>query len=153
MFRLKSGTWVLVADGEKALIMENRGSAAEPRLSVRRKETQVNPPDREQATDRPGRMPDGPSVHRSAVDETDWHELEKERFASDLAELLYKQAHHGAFDGIVLVAGPQILGQIREKLHPEVVDRVIAEVPKVLTNHTTDEIERLVLDSLNEQEQ
>lgn len=144
MIGMKKGTWVLVADGEKALILENQGSATAPQLSVRRKKTQDNLPDREQAADRPGRMNDGPSAQRSALDETDWHALEKTRFATDLADLLYEHAHRNEFDSLVLVADPRVLGDLRAKLHAEVSDRLVGEIPKLLTNHPTDEIARLV---------
>ncbi|MEO0362054.1 MAG: host attachment family protein, partial [Pseudomonadota bacterium] len=113
MTGLKSGDWVLVADSEKALFLVNEGDAEHPILSVFRKKTQDNPPTREQAANRRGRFNDGPSVHRSAVDDTDWHELAKERFAKELAEILYKRAHDGEFDRIVLVADPSVLGDLR----------------------------------------
>lgn len=148
MIRLKKDTWVLVADGEKALFLVNEGDADDPMLNVRRKTEQDNPPTRDQAANRPGRFNDGPGVQRSAVDDTDWHEIAKERFAKDLAEMLYKSAHAGDFDALVLVGGPQVLGDLRSELHQEVADKVIAEVPKVLTNHPIDDIERLVTEAL-----
>ncbi len=113
-----------------------------------RKDTQDNPPTREQAVNRPGRFNDGPSVHRSAVADTDWHELAKERFADELAEHLYAQAHKGAFERLVLVAPPKILGELRQALHKEVADKVIAEIPKTLTGHPLDKIESLLKDDL-----
>ena len=51
---------------------------------------------------------------RSAMEDTDWHELEKERFADDLAELLYKRGHNGGFDKIVLVAAPEGIRRVQE---------------------------------------
>ena len=97
MTKLSQDTWVLIADGEKALFLQNHTDGKDPYLQVVRKEEQENPPTREQAANRPGRMSDGPSGHRSAFDDTDWHELEKERFAKDLADILYKLAHKGRF--------------------------------------------------------
>jgi protein required for attachment to host cells len=78
------------------------------------------------------------------MEPTDWHEIEKERFAKDLADILYAQAHRGRYDRLILIAGPNILGEMRGHLHKEVVDRLIAEIPKTLTNHPVDRIERLV---------
>ncbi len=144
MAKLSEGTFVLVADGEKALLLENIGDAAHPHLQVARKKTQDNPPNREQAANRPGRFNDGPSVHRSAVDDTDWHQLAKERFADDLAEMLYSRVHDGRIERLVLVAGPMILGELRGKLHKEVADIVVAEIDKTLTNHPLDEVEKIV---------
>jgi protein required for attachment to host cells len=142
--RLKRGTWVLVADGEKALFLKNEGDATYPDLSVVRKVEEENPPTREQGTDRPGRYSDGPTVHRSAVEDTDWHRLAKERFADDIADRLYRLAHNGGFNEIILVAPPFVLGEIRKKLHKEVVEKVSAEVPKTLTNLPVSDIEAIL---------
>ncbi len=139
-----TGTWIVIADGEKALFLENVGDAQHYHFQVRRVEEQDNPPNREQGADRPGRQSDGPSGHYSAVEETDWHRLEKERFARGLADILYKSAHRGRFDALVIAASPQVLGEMRTHLHKEVQSRLIAEIPKTLTNHQLDEIEKLV---------
>lgn len=150
MTKLSKDTWVLIADGEKALFLQNTTDGTDPYLQVVRKEEQENPPAGEQAANRPGRMSDGPSGHRSAFDDTDWHELEKERFAKDLSEILYKQAHKGRYDRIVLVAPPAVLGDLRDNLHKEVQDKVIGEIPKTLTNHPIDDIEKIVAGELAE---
>jgi len=149
MNRLVNGTRVVVTDGEKALILQNEGDARHPRLSVQHKETRDNPPDREQSADRPGRRLDEGPAQRSGMQETDWHELEKDRFAADIAELLYQQVHGGFRGGIVLVADPRTLGEIRHNLHKEVSDRLIAEIPKDLTGQPVDQIARGVLDNLD----
>jgi protein required for attachment to host cells len=150
MTALTKGTWVLVTDSEKALFLRNETDHEDPFLDVVSKETQDNPPAREQAANRPGRFNDGPSIHRSAVQDTDWHELAKERFAADLADILYKKAHKGEFDRLVIVADPATLGSLRDELHMEVSDKVGAEVPKTLTNHPLDEIEKIVKSALED---
>ena len=149
MSGLDAGTWVLIADGEKALFLENIGDAQDMHLEVLRKEEQENPETSEQGTDKPGRFNDGPSVQRSAVQETDWHALEKQRFAKDLAQILYKAAHAHKFDKIVLVAAPKVLGDLRAELHSEVSDRVIAEISKTVTNEPLIEIERMLAVEIN----
>ena len=149
MSGLDAGTWVLIADGEKALFLENIGDAQDMHLEVLRKVEQENPETSEQGTDKPGRFNDGPSVQRSAVQETDWHALEKQRFAKDLAQILYKAAHANKFDKIVLVAAPKVLGDLRAELHSEVSDRVIAEISKTVTNEPLIEIERMLAVEIN----
>jgi protein required for attachment to host cells len=136
--------WVVVADGEKALFLRNEGDAEYPNLEVVREMAGDNPPTRDQGTDRPGRLSDGPGAHRSAVADTDWHRIAKERFADEVAARLYRMAHRGDFGNIVLVAPPPVLGELRKKLHKEVANRIAAEVPKELTGHTTGEIETLL---------
>ena len=144
MTELTRDTWVLVADGEKALFLKNITDAENPNLVVVREEWQENPSDFEQSANRPGRFNDGPRAARSAVQDTDWHDLAKERFADHLAEMLYARAHRGAFERIVLVAPPRVMGDLRPALHKEVTQRVVGEVPKDLTNHPVDRIEATV---------
>ena len=148
MAALGNGTWVLVMDGEKALFLENEGDGEYPVLRVRRKDEQDNPKDIDQSANRPGRVHQSATHGRSAYEDTDWHQLAKERFADDMAEMLYKRVHRGGFERIVLVAPPELLGELRKKLHKEVTDRVVGEVPKTLTNHPVDEIEKIVKSDL-----
>lgn len=150
---LTQGTWVLIADGEKALFLENAVDAQDPDLNVVRLEAQDNPSDREQSANRPGRMPDPGPGQRSALDDTDWHLLAKERFARDLADILYAKAHAGAFERIVLVAPPKTLGELRDALHKEVRDRVVGELAKDFTNHPLDEVETLLKREFDPEEQ
>ncbi|RUV30374.1 MULTISPECIES: host attachment family protein [unclassified Mesorhizobium] len=142
--KLKRGLWIVVADGEKALFLENRGDTQYPDLQVVQEMEQANPATREQGSDRPGRYSDGPSVHRSAVEDTNWHRLGKEHFADEIAERLYKLAHRGAFKEMVLIAPPQVLGDMRRKLHKEVAEKITVEISKTLTNHTIVDIENLL---------
>lgn len=138
---LKHGSWVLVADGERALFLKNDGDGLYPNLKVIREMSQENPATREQGADRPGRYHDGPSAHRSAVEDTDWHRLAKERFADELAGRLYTCAHRGDFDQLVVVAPPLVLGEMRKKFHKEVQERIVEEIPKTVTNQPLHEIE------------
>ena len=142
---LKSGLWLMVADGEKALFLKNEGDTTYPNFQVVREIEQSNPPTREQGSDRPGRFNDGPSAHRSAVADTDWHKVGKMRFADEIAERLYTMAHRGDFKEILLIAPPLVLGELRKKLHQEVREKVVGEIPKTLTNHAVFDIEKLLL--------
>jgi protein required for attachment to host cells len=141
---LKHGLWLMVADGEKALFLKNEGDAARPDFQTVREMAQENPATREQGSDRPGRFSDGPSPHRSAVADTDWHKVGKVRFADEIAELLYRMAHRGDFKQIMLVAPPLVLGELRKKLHQEVTEKVVGEIPKTLTNHAVFDIEKIL---------
>ncbi|MGX9143349.1 baeRF12 domain-containing protein [Mesorhizobium sp. 128a] len=141
---LKHGLLVMVADGEKALFLKNEGDNLYPNLQLFQEMKQDNPATREQGSDSPGRYNDGPSVHRSAVEDTDWHRQGKERFAQEIADRLYKFAHHGIFSDMVLIAPPLVLGTMRKKLHKEVTDKVQAEIPKTLTNRPLMDIEAML---------
>ena len=94
----------------------------------------------EQGTDRPGRKHGTDGVSRGAIEQTDWHQQEEQRFAADLADMLYALGHAGEFDDLVVVAPPRMLGDLRARFHPEVSGAVIAEVAKDLTGYSVPEI-------------
>lgn len=149
MAELKEGTWVVVTDSEKALFLRNLTDHQNPHLEVMQTEEQDNPSDIEQSANRPGRIPDTGAGQRSAMDDTDWHELQKERFAADLSDLLYEAAHKGEFKHLILVAAPKILGHLRDDMHQEVTNKIVSEIPKNLAGHPIPEIERLVKKELD----
>lgn len=148
MSELRTGSWVLIADGEKALFLRNDGDELDPDLNVVRIEKQENPPTSEQAANRRGRVQQSLGEGRSAYDDTDWHEFEKDRFAREVANVLYRKAHDGSYDRLVVVAGPHVLGVLRDELHSEVSNKIIAEIPKTLTGHPIDKIEKMVKDEM-----
>jgi protein required for attachment to host cells len=141
---VRHNSLILVADGQKALFLRNRGNAQRVDLVVERILEQDNPPSREQGTDRPGRSFASLGVPRSSMEEVDWHHLAKERFADELAEALYLHAHAHRFERLVIIAPPKILGCLRRAFHPEVLDRIAAEIPKELTTLPVSEIEKLL---------
>lgn len=139
--KIETGTWVLIADGEKYLLLRNQGDADLLDLRVLDHDALENASTREQGTDRPGRFdtPGGPG--RSAVAETDWNRLGKERFAKDLAERLRLAALGNDFAALVIVADPRTLGVLRPELHKAVLERVTGELDKDLTGAPVDRIE------------
>lgn len=139
---------VVVTDSEKALFLRNRTDAEDPNLDVTDKDEEPNPPDREQTANRRGRQSESTGPRTYAYDETDFHAQQKERFASELAEKLYQMAHAGAYEKLILVAPPQVLGVVRDEMHQEVAAKLIATIDKTLTNHPLPEIEQIVANSL-----
>ncbi|MDP3738883.1 MAG: host attachment family protein [Hyphomonadaceae bacterium] len=141
---IEHDAWVMVGDGEKALFFRNEGDAMHPNLEVMNVLEHENPPTREQGTDRPGRAFASVGNHRSAMQEVNWHKLEKHRFAKEIADTLYTAAHKGRYSKLILAAPPMTMGDLRKALHKEVSDRVVAEVSKDLTNMPPHEIERVL---------
>ena len=78
------------------------------------------------------------------MQETNWHKLEKHRFAKEIADTLYTAAHSGRYSKLIIAAPPMIMGDLRKALHKEVSDKVVAEVSKDLTNMPPHEIERVL---------
>lgn len=142
--RIGHDAWVLVGDGEKALVFRNEGDADYPNLQVVRILEHENPATREQGADAPGRYNDGMGPHRSSVENTDWHRLEKHRFAKEIADALYKAAHAGRYSQLIVAAPPVTLGDLRKVYHKEVANRIVAEIDKTLTGHPPDQIEKIL---------
>ena len=69
------------------------------------------------------------------MEETDWHRLEKERFAKGVADQLRTWALSGHFDALVLAADPKTLA---------VQDRLVGEINKDLTRLPVRAIERVL---------
>ncbi|MEA2834440.1 MAG: hypothetical protein QOG66_2642 [Methylobacteriaceae bacterium] len=140
---IKHGDWVFVGDGRKALLLRNEGDP--DLLDLRRVEVREddNPPSREQGSDGPGRS----SVNigpRSAIDTTDWHALEEERFAATVAQRLNRAAEEGRFEHIVIVAPPKALGELRQEFSKKLQAKILAEIDKDLTHHTFPEIAKIL---------
>jgi protein required for attachment to host cells len=92
-------------------------------------------PDRELETDRPGRRFGGTDGNRHAVDgerSTERHEMEL--FAKEVARTLDGARVRHEFDHLVLVAGPRMLGLLREALPDPCRSVVVAEVAKDLVH-------------------
>ena len=81
---------------------------------------------------------DGPAGKRPK--ESSSKETDEATFAKQLSNELYRRAHSGDFAALVLIADPQTLGQIRQTMHKEVQDRLVAAIGKTLTNASVAEI-------------
>jgi protein required for attachment to host cells len=137
--------WVMVGDGEKALFFRNEGDATYPNLQIIEVLKQDNPRTSEQGADRPGRSHSSIGMHRSAMQETNWHKLGKHRFAEQIADVLYTAANRGDYAQLVIAAPPMIMGDLRKAMHKEVSDKVVAEISRDLTNMPPLEIERNIV--------
>jgi protein required for attachment to host cells len=137
-------TLVLVGDGRKAMFLRNRGGAGHPDLFAERIMEQDNPPTREQGTDRPGRYEGPDRTRRSAVEQTDWHQQAEDRFAAQVAQVLYIKAHEHEFERLIVVAPPRTLGTLRSAFRKEVAQKVSAEIAKDLTSRKPAEIGQLL---------
>ena len=134
---------VFVGDGRRALFLRNSGNRRYPNLTTERVFTDENPPTHEQGTDRPGRgFKRAATNRRSSMEMTDWHELEKERFAGRVASAMEQLVRAEKVKAIVIVAPPRTLAELRHAFHADVKNRIIAEVDKDLTKHPVWEIEK-----------
>jgi len=134
---------VFVGDGQRALFLRNAGDEKFPNLTTERVFAEPDPPTHEQGTDRPGRGFKGEGTkRRTSMETTDWHELEKERFADHVAAALEQRVRSENIKAIVIVSPPRTLAELRRAFHADVKRRIIAEVDKDLTRHPVWDIEK-----------
>ncbi len=119
---------VVVADGTGARFFRNTGQNFKVSLSA---DGDFKPKNL---------LDDGPAGHRPP--ESSDQETDEATFAKQLAKELYRRAHRGNFEALVLIADPQTLGQIRPSLHKEVRAKLVREVGKTLTKASVADIEK-----------
>ena len=134
-------TWILIADGARARIFANRG----PGKGISPVEGGVfksdHAPNRELASDRPGRTFESADVTRHAIEPAqDPHRELKRAFAAQLAAYIEERLAENAFSRLVLVAPPVTLGDLRAALSQPVRERVSAELDNDLTNTPVEEL-------------
>lgn len=128
-------TWILVADGARAQILENQGPGTGLVAALDHDFAAPHGANSALGTERPGKGSGAAGGTGHAVGpKVDWHEFAKERFARDVAAVLDKAAAAGAFDRLVLVAPPKTLGALRKELKADTRARVTEEVNKDLTH-------------------
>ena len=137
-------TLVLVTDGRKLLFLRNQGDSEYMNLVVEKASERDDKPDRELSTDEPGSVFQSGSPGRSSYEETDFHQLEEDRWVHDAADKVNSRALSNDFDELVIIAAPKALGELRKKLHKETEKRTILEIDKEMTNQPLKEIEELI---------
>ena len=142
--KIPAGALVMIGDGKRARFLRNKGTPRHVELLLERSLEIHNPPTREQGSDRPGRYMGSDGSNRSAVEQTDWHQLAENQFAVEIATTLHRMSHAREFEDLVVIAPPRMMGSLRAAYHPEVAARVIAEVTKELTSRSVPELETLL---------
>lgn len=130
-------TWILIADGARARFMSNSG----PGKGLEALPDLVFEGDHKPTidADRPGRTFDSVGEGRHAMAPVaDPHELLKAQFVDQLAATL--EQHADAFDRLVLVAPPHILGMLRKSMPDAVAAKVTGELGKDLTHTPNTEL-------------
>jgi len=133
---------VFVGDGRKALFLRNEGDEKFPDLKTEKVFADENPPSHEQGSDRPGHIGKGPQGRRSAVEPTDWHDIEEHHFVRKVAAAMEQAVRAGKVKALIVVAPPRTLADLRNALHADVKACVIAEINKDLTKHPVWDIEK-----------
>ena len=140
--RIHHGDWVVVCDGKKALVLENTGD--EKFLNLKTREVFDHPDlkTHELGSDAPGRSFSSVGSGRSAVEQTDWHAQEEDRFLHKLAARLDAAVNAGETKSLVMVAPPRALGVLRHAYSHNLRAAVQAEIDKDFVRLPVHEIEK-----------
>jgi protein required for attachment to host cells len=140
--RIRRGEWLVVADGGKALILENVGDAKFPNLRTKEVFQHDDSKTHEIGTDKPGRSISSVGSARSAMEQTDWHQQEEERFLGRLADRLDKAVLAGEVKDIILIAPPAAIGTLRKAISSHVREAIHTEIEKDYVKMPLDQIEK-----------
>ena len=148
---------VLVADGRKMLLFRNHGDENQIDLRTEAHDEREDAKDSEMKTDLAGSAAHGAGVGgrgigaqggghtgRPAMEETDYHQQEEDKWVKEAADELKKRALRNDFAALVIVAPPKALGVLRKELHKEVEKRVIHTINKEMTDRPIPDIEALI---------
>ncbi|MDQ3078823.1 MAG: host attachment family protein, partial [Pseudomonadota bacterium] len=95
---------VLVTDGRKTLFFRNHGDVNQIDLRTEAHDERQDASDGEMKTDAPGTTHSSVGNGRSSYEETDFHQLEEDRWAKAAAEAVNKRALANDFDALAIIA-------------------------------------------------
>ncbi len=131
--QLAHNTLVAVVDGEKFSLFRSAGTEAAPKL------TPIAVPDVGDADP----IASGGRHHSSSANPDD-RQLVEDGHAGAVADVLNKMATGGQLEGLVVIAAPKTLGELRKHWHKALSAKLVAEVAKEVTNASADEIAALL---------
>jgi protein required for attachment to host cells len=128
-------TLVVLVDGERARFLSGIGRCMtfQSVAPGEMEDPEAGKPNRDLASDKPGRTASSKDGIRSSMETTDFHRREKQLFARSVAGIVDKIAGDPTYDRLVLVAPPSTLGELRAHLNKHTTGRITGEVAKDLT--------------------
>ena len=124
--KLPKGALVAVVDGEKLALFEN-GGHQDVQLTAR-----PAPAIAERASGAAGRI--------SSEANPDNDTQAEDGFAMGVTEVLNKWVLNNKVEHLLVIAAPKTLGQLRKGWHKETQGKLVGEIAKDLTGHSTDQI-------------
>ena len=124
--KIPKGTLVAVVDGEKLALFENTGQQ-----DIQLKARPV-PTIEDRASGAAGRI--------SSEANPDNDTQAEDGFAMGVADVLNKWVLTNKVDNMLVIAAPKTLGQLRKGWHKETQGKLVGELAKDLTGHSTDDI-------------
>ena len=123
---LPKGALVAVVDGEKLALFENAGQQ-EVQLKAR-----PTPAIEDRASGAAGRISNDSNPDNDTQAE--------DGFAMGVADVLNKWVLTNKVEHLLVIAAPKTMGQLRKGWHKETTARLVGEISKDLTGHSTEDI-------------
>ncbi|WP_320194506.1 host attachment family protein [Agrobacterium rosae] len=127
---IPQNTVVAVADGEKLSLFKNEGDAQNVKLKAL--------PDADVDS---SKISSG-ARHSSSSANPDDSQQDEDGFSAGIAEMLNKKVLGGNIKGLIVVAAPRTLGEMRKGYHKSLSDVLLGELDKDLTGHSIQDIEK-----------
>jgi protein required for attachment to host cells len=130
--QLPKDATIAVADGETFRLFRNAGDGDSPKLDAI-DVSNLNTGSRGSG----GR-------HQSSAANPDQSQLDEDGFAAGIAEHLNDLAVKGKLAGLVVIAAPRTLGELRKHYHQKLSAVLLKEIAKDLTGHPVADIEKSI---------
>ncbi|MET0172578.1 MAG: host attachment protein [Agrobacterium vaccinii] len=127
---IPQNTVIAVADGEKLSLFRNEGDAQNVKLKAL--------PDAEVDS---SKIASGARHSSSAANPND-SQQEEDGFSAGIADMLNKKVLGGNIKGLIVIAAPRTLGEMRKGYHKSLSDVLLGELDKDLTGHSIQDIEK-----------
>ena len=122
-------TWILVADGGRARILETTAKHQAMHFISGSRSHLDGPPDREMSGAASDHSYGSAGLARFGVESRRASNTALEAlFASQLASMLADHSAKEAFDRLIIIAPATMLGNLRKMIKPEVRNKVVAEI-------------------------
>ena len=133
---------VLLCDAGKALLLQNAGDSAFPKLEKRAEWETENLPAHERGSDRPGRTFSARQGRHSAIEPHDLKRIAEHQFLDKVVTEAAHLIENSKLKKLIVVAPPKVLGELRPLLLPSLARFVQAEIEKDYLRMPVYEIER-----------
>lgn len=128
---LPKGTTVAVADGEKLNLFRNSGDEAGLKLT----------PANHGEVDADSQ---GSGSRQNSSGNPDASQSNEDGFSAGIVAMLNKSVLDGSVDGLVVVAAPRALGEMRKHYHKTLTAKLLGEIAKDLTGHSISDVEAAI---------
>ena len=128
---LPKGTIVAVADGETLNLFQSTGD--ETGVKLRALPDQVI--DASKGTS---------GGHQSSSANPDNGQANEDGFAAGIVQYLNQRVLGGGMEGLVVVAAPRTLGEMRKHYHKQLSAVLLGEIAKDLTGHAVHDVEKSI---------